>query len=210
MAVDKLVDSTQLDADLTSVANAIRTKGGTSGSLAFPAGFVSAVQAIPTGGGSSVQTGTFTVATRIPITSSGADVTIGFSGQPDYLQFWLDKDDWDDLSNPGANRIYWAVIAKQASAVFGSYPSFRYSASVDMQTQFAGADYLYRYSQNTANTTDPNSANGKALNGSLWQTDNLSELSINNDGTVTLSAGQPIETGTYHYVAVTGLFIFPW
>ena len=51
MAVDKLVDSTQLDADLTSVANAIRTKGGTSASLAFPAGFVSAVEAIPTGGG---------------------------------------------------------------------------------------------------------------------------------------------------------------
>ena len=51
MAVDKLVDSTQLDADLTSVANAIRTKGGTSAQLAFPAGFVSAVNAIPTGGG---------------------------------------------------------------------------------------------------------------------------------------------------------------
>ena len=49
MAVDKLVDSTQLDADLTSVANAIRTKGGTSAQLAFPSGFVSAVQAIPTG-----------------------------------------------------------------------------------------------------------------------------------------------------------------
>lgn len=53
MAVDKLVDSTQLDADLTSVANAIRTKGGTSAQMAFPAGFVSAVQAIPTGGGES-------------------------------------------------------------------------------------------------------------------------------------------------------------
>lgn len=51
MAVDKLVDSTQLDADLTSVANAIRTKGGTSADLAFPSGFVSAVEAIPTGGG---------------------------------------------------------------------------------------------------------------------------------------------------------------
>lgn len=49
MAVDKLVDSAQLDADLTSVANAIRTKGGTSAQMAFPAGFVSAVQAIPTG-----------------------------------------------------------------------------------------------------------------------------------------------------------------
>lgn len=54
MAVDKLVDSTQLDADLTSVANAIRTKGGTSTQLAFPAGFVSAVEAIPTGGGGDI------------------------------------------------------------------------------------------------------------------------------------------------------------
>lgn len=53
MSVDKLVDSTQLDADLTSVANAIRTKGGTSAQLAFPSGFVSAINAIPTGGGTS-------------------------------------------------------------------------------------------------------------------------------------------------------------
>ncbi len=51
MSVDKLVDSTQLDSDLTSVANAIRTKGGTSASLAFPADFVSAIGAIPSGGG---------------------------------------------------------------------------------------------------------------------------------------------------------------
>ena len=62
MALDKLVDSTQLDADLTSVANAIRTKGGTSASLAFPAGFVSAIAAIPSGGGGSwdVAAGTIT------------------------------------------------------------------------------------------------------------------------------------------------------
>lgn len=51
MAYDKLVDSAQLDADLTSVADAIRAKGGTDAQLAFPAGFVSAVQAISTGGG---------------------------------------------------------------------------------------------------------------------------------------------------------------
>ncbi len=53
MSVDKLVDSTQLNSDLTSVANAIRTKGGTSASLAFPAGFVTAIGAIPSGGGVS-------------------------------------------------------------------------------------------------------------------------------------------------------------
>lgn len=34
------------DTDLTSVANAIRTKSGTSGQLAFPSGFVSAVNSI--------------------------------------------------------------------------------------------------------------------------------------------------------------------
>lgn len=63
MALDALVDSTQLDSDLTSVANAIRTKGGTSASLAFPAGFVSAIDAIPTGGGGgseiTIASGTF-------------------------------------------------------------------------------------------------------------------------------------------------------
>lgn len=40
MALDKLVDSTQLDSDLTSVANAIRSKSGTSTQLVFPSGFV--------------------------------------------------------------------------------------------------------------------------------------------------------------------------
>ena len=47
MALDKLVDSAALDANLTSVANAIRAKGGTSGPMAFPSGFVAAVEAIP-------------------------------------------------------------------------------------------------------------------------------------------------------------------
>ena len=47
MSLDKLVDSAALDANLTSVANAIRAKGGTSGPMAFPTGFVAAVEAIP-------------------------------------------------------------------------------------------------------------------------------------------------------------------
>lgn len=39
------------DASLTAVADSIREKGGTTGALAFPDGFVSAVQAIQAGGG---------------------------------------------------------------------------------------------------------------------------------------------------------------
>lgn len=61
MSLDKLVDSAQLDTDLTSVANAIRAKSGGSGQLAFPAGLVSEIQAIPSGG-----------ATEVTISSSGA------------------------------------------------------------------------------------------------------------------------------------------
>lgn len=48
--------------DLTSVANAIRAKSGGSSQLAFPAGFVSEIQAIPSGGGvtaDDVATGAF-------------------------------------------------------------------------------------------------------------------------------------------------------
>jgi hypothetical protein len=44
MAYDKVVDSSALNANLTSVANAIRTASGATGNLAFPAGFVSALQ----------------------------------------------------------------------------------------------------------------------------------------------------------------------
>lgn len=46
-----MADYKVTDTELTSIANAIRTKGGTSAQLEFPTGFVSAVQAIPTGGG---------------------------------------------------------------------------------------------------------------------------------------------------------------
>lgn len=49
MALDKLVDSVQLDADLTSVADEIRSKGGTASSLAFPDDFIVAIRNISTG-----------------------------------------------------------------------------------------------------------------------------------------------------------------
>lgn len=51
MALDKLVDSAQLDSDLGDVADAIRAKSGGSSQLAFPAGFISEIQSITTGGG---------------------------------------------------------------------------------------------------------------------------------------------------------------
>lgn len=45
-----MADYLVTDTELTSVANAIRTRGGTSAPLSFPAGFVSAINDIPSGG----------------------------------------------------------------------------------------------------------------------------------------------------------------
>ena len=49
MAYDKVVDSAQLDAGMTEVAQAIRAKGGTTAQLAWPDGFKAAVESIETG-----------------------------------------------------------------------------------------------------------------------------------------------------------------
>lgn len=91
MAVDKLVDSTQLDADLTSVANAIRTKGGTSAALAFPAGFVSAIAAIPSGGGGTTidTAGDYTINAGDTITmGTGLTGALTASGQRVLTNSW--------------------------------------------------------------------------------------------------------------------------
>lgn len=58
----KKIDDTQL----TTLANAIRAKGGTSEPLTFPDGFVDAIQAITTSGDNSYQIMTGTVTASEP------------------------------------------------------------------------------------------------------------------------------------------------
>lgn len=57
MAFDKVVDSAVLESGLTSIANAIREKAGTSDALAFPAGFAEAIAAIESGGNTDIEDG---------------------------------------------------------------------------------------------------------------------------------------------------------
>ena len=59
MAIDKAIDSTEFDSKLTTVADAIRTAGGTTEPMSFPSGMVSAISELK--GGSVVSDGaTFT------------------------------------------------------------------------------------------------------------------------------------------------------
>ena len=78
-----MADYKVTDTELTSIANAIRTKGGTQAQLEFPTGFVSAVQAIPTGGSAVVEplsvteNGTYTAPSGV---DGYAPVTVNVSG----------------------------------------------------------------------------------------------------------------------------------
>ena len=49
MATYKVVDAEQLNADMSSVADSIRTKGGTTDALAWPDGYKTAIDSIPAG-----------------------------------------------------------------------------------------------------------------------------------------------------------------
>lgn len=49
MAYDKVVDSSELDTQLTSIADAIRNKTGSTDPLSFPAGMTAAIEGIETG-----------------------------------------------------------------------------------------------------------------------------------------------------------------
>lgn len=103
MAIDKAIDSAALDAGLLSVANAIRTKGGTSAPLAFPAGFVSAVEAITAGGGGSsglaYDMGTFTLSideasnyfSMNDFSEFYGGVPHGLGETPDFIMVWTDE-----------------------------------------------------------------------------------------------------------------------
>ena len=55
MATYKVVDAEQLNADMSSVADSIRTKGGTTDALAWPDGYKTAIDSIPAGSAPSLQ-----------------------------------------------------------------------------------------------------------------------------------------------------------
>lgn len=211
--MEYIVDST----DLTSVANAIRTKGGTSASLAFPADFVQAISDIPTGGGSSVQTGTFTVASDIRFyANTPQTLAVGFSGQPDYIRCWMDLSDWNSLAAESKivnNRWYMFAVSRNPTALFPTLPPLRKSASEDLSTTYANASFILGNTLYAGASTDPSNTSGMAVTyPSLSpQTNGLTGVSINNDGTLTLYGGngQYMLAAKYHYVAVNGFAVFP-
>lgn len=123
----KFVDTDQLDADLTTVADSIRTKGETSAKLDFPNGFAAAVEAISTGVEVQVKTGSFTTNT-----SGNATVECGF--QPDLVAF--------DTGDSYFNQPMWAAFAfecsKEKTLEIAHAPSGDYLYGISTCTQTSG------------------------------------------------------------------------
>ena len=98
------------DTELTSIADAIRTKGGTSAPLVYPQGFIDAIMALPGGGGSSNYT-----------------VTVSLTNPRNSSQF-VSCDIYEALSNDewGAGEYLDAIISadgtktiRLSSSVYG-------------------------------------------------------------------------------------------
>ena len=94
------------DTDLTKVANAIRSKGGTSATLVYPDGFVTAINNIQTGGSGidGVHIGQYTITDGV-------------------ISFTISKDDY---SNDSRYRNLYAILV--GGDLFGMI-AFRYGTN---------------------------------------------------------------------------------
>lgn len=97
MALDKVVDSAALDAQLTSIADAIRSKGGITDQLTL-AGMVDAINAIQTGGG-GIQSASGEYSIAEDVASLNIDISdIGFV--PDLVAVYLDETGMEYTTTP--------------------------------------------------------------------------------------------------------------
>lgn len=137
--------------DLTAVANAIRTKGGTSAGLTFPDGFVSAVQNIPSGGSSvPVVVGTFTGGSAEAGSAKAITVPYTGNGYPIAGVFFPTSGAWEtDSGIPellSLNAVIsWAFVKMDTSAT----PD--YSSNTDDNK--AESFFFYKSSATTASST---------------------------------------------------------
>lgn len=144
-----MADYVVSDTSLTGVANAIRTKGGTSSPLVFPSGFESAIAAIPTGGGggsswnpiySSVLTGVSTTSTNaIDI----ATIQLGSGAFTSDAILWIHI---RDMAGPRSGYFYGTdSICVNASAYGGADTSFSYMAYQTLRYNNRFYCYAQRY-----------------------------------------------------------------
>lgn len=159
------------DTDLTAVANAIRTKVGTSAELEFPSGFVSAVQEIETGGGgelpssiSVIDGGEFTFASN---TLSTYHISHSLGVVPRGFVIWTDNVDVSTAENNMVIRGVFLVDESTNGSVTGFlYQLGTYNGNFNSYSRNAGSNYS---SYANANYISYNVSNVKYLAGANYK-----------------------------------------
>lgn len=149
-----LVDGT----DMTSVANAIRTAGGTSSQLAFPTGFVSAIGDLSGGGGASnLVVGTFTGTTA----GSAMTINISYTGNGYPIACVISPSDGAWKANGSIRDVVqksalvaWCMIKDD----FSSAPTFSSASSAENKSSIFVA-----YKNSTSNASEIAFSGGKDI-----------------------------------------------
>ena len=143
--------------ELTSIADAIRTQGGTSSSLIFPTGFITAIGNIGSGY-PCVETGTITT------TSNSMLSTLEIStGTHDRLPAFFMVSTSKKLSYDGSNRIGYCVYMN-FEALTGSPYTFSTSTTVYGRWLATACTSATGQSQTGGNITKPMSNTGTTSN----------------------------------------------
>ena len=146
MAVDRAIDSTEFDSKLTTVADAIRTAGGTTEPMSFPSGMVSAISELKGGGVEP-----FTKIISGTITFAEATTAFQLPETENFLAaYFIRTDFWgvqDEISDQSAQEV-----------LFASGQSFGYFSPRDMSS------LLFQWRDNlTVATASLNLSDGKLM-----------------------------------------------
>jgi hypothetical protein len=129
--------------DLTSVANAIRAKSGGSGQLAFPADFVSAIDAIPTGGGGDYTAADFALGSKpVGEVVSDANAVVTLAGRKEITKLYLPN--WTGTSNvtdffKNMTKLAYAIFPAQTRLYNGALTGCSNLIGVDLFTGYLGS-----------------------------------------------------------------------
>lgn len=133
MAIDKAIDSTEFDSKLTTVADAIRTAGGTTATMSFPTGMVDAISSLSSGGG-----GTEELSALLKIFGcSDYEISV-VSGDVSYAQTRIDipitnetlKSSLRFILIPGTNSLFTANAIKKAPRAPSIYNLYGFCAYI--------------------------------------------------------------------------------
>ena len=113
------------DTTLTSIADAIRAKGGTSAALT-PAQMAEAISAIQAGGGGGYKTGTFTLAEFRALRKNSYVIDHGLNSMPSYIFVYVEEP-LALTATRVANEVYAVLASSEYSFCFYQYSNTSYS-----------------------------------------------------------------------------------